>query len=138
MAWAAAIPAAMSALGSIFGKGGSGGGGSQSMATNTATINFNPNVVGVAGAGVEGASGSASSSTSTPQTTSNQASNPLAGLYSPSPYGISQYNPLIGGTRGLPGESVMANLSGSTLLLIGGLGLLMIMAFGGGGGKKRR
>lgn len=133
MAWAAAIPAAIGALGSIFGKGGgSGGGGSQSQATNTATINFNPTVVGVAGEGVNPSSGGASSSTSTPQSQSQPSA--LSGLYSQLPY--PSINPLIGGT-GIPGEGIKGNLSGSTLLLIGGLGLLMVMALGGGGKRRR-
>lgn len=127
----------ITALSGLLGGGKSGNTSSNSQATNTLNLNFDPTLVGVAGSGVSPSNGGATSS-QTPSITDPQSftqpsqSNPLSSLYgTTTPYAYT--NPLTGYTAA-PTQGISGNLSSSSLLLIGGLGLLMVMALSG---KKR-
>jgi len=69
-----------------------------------------------------------------PDQTVSPASNPLAGLYGQPGGGLTTYPYGLGGP-GAGGPGIAANLSPTTLLLLGGLVLLLVMS---GKGKHRR
>ena len=123
------LPSAGSLLGGLLGSALGGGTSSQSTATNTVSLNFNPTVVASNGSGTV-APNNTGGATATPSITQTSAQTPSGGSSFPDLYGTtSAVNPLITpiGSTAQP-NSIAGSLSGSTLLLLGGLALLMMMA----------
>lgn len=143
--YGAAIGAGVGLLGGVLGGKGGGGSQSSSTATNSLNLNFNPTIAnGGTAAPYNTGSNSASPVVTQDPTQTNPiqgtGSSPFPSLFGTTPPGRYDVNglPLAVSPSGatVAGQGVAANLSGNTIILIAGIGLLLVLAMTGG--HKRR